>query len=143
MSFKVTTDPEEYKRIDEEEQKKFEQIETQKVDMIKDERLDAMMRDIVTTFNLDWVQLVRLNGLSDRCRRISGLHLDNAFFESMLLKIKQAGLINWRYVSECPYCHEVIYQITDVPMDKLKICDTCQSLYIPKDHLRNQSIIIH
>jgi rRNA maturation endonuclease Nob1 len=46
-------------------------------------------------------------------------------------KMRQEGIINYRYVMKCPHCQEVFYQITERNPTDLKICDTCGQMYVP------------
>ena len=112
--------------------------------MIHDVKMDNMLNDIVSIFTkTEGVELVRLSGLLKRACRIGGLNdLTLESLDNILQKMKFNKIIDWKYVMRCPHCGEISYQIKDVPVDKLKICDTCQSMFIPKDNLYQSSIIL-
>ena len=95
--------------------------------------LDAMMKDIIDIFHLEGVELVRLSGLLKREINISGSQvIDADMLDKIIHKMKLQGIINYDYILKCPFCKETTYQITkrESPT-KAKICDTCQSIYIP------------
>ena len=112
--------------------------------MIHDIPMDNMLNDIVDIFTqVQGVELVRLHGLTRRAQRISNMSgIDEFTLNNILNKMKKQGIINWRYSYQCPQCGETYYQIKDVPNDTLKICDTCQHMFIPKDHLQQEVILI-
>lgn len=111
--------------------------------MIHDIQMDNMLNDIVSIFmDTPGVEVVRLKGLTRRAQRISNMSgIDELTLNTVLNKMKKDHIIDWKYSYICPQCNETFYQIKDVPNDTLKICDTCQHMFIPKDHL-NQEIII-
>ena len=94
--------------------------------------LDSMMKDIIDIFNLEGVELVRLSGLLKRELRISNCHvLDETIMKRAIQKMRQEGIIDYRYVMKCPHCQEVSYQITERNPTDLKVCDTCGQMYVP------------
>ena len=111
--------------------------------MIHNMQMDNMLNDVVDIFtNVEGVKYVRLKGLVRRAQRLSNMAgIDEQTMKNVLEKMKNKKIIDWRYSYVCPHCHETFYQIEDVPSDQLKICDTCQNLFIPKDH-PNSSIIL-
>ena len=106
--------------------------------------LDTMMREIIDIFNnIEGVELVRLNGLTKHSIRIAGTQaVDKELIDTIVHKLKRNNIIHWKYEYECPYCHEVFYQVKDVPSDSLKICDTCESMFIPKNNIRYSPTIL-
>ena len=99
--------------------------------------LDSMMKDIIEIFNLEGVELVRLNGLHKRALRISNCQsLDKDMLNSIVHKLKQQGIIHYEYILKCPHCNELTYQVVkrESPV-KAKVCDTCQLLYIPTKNI--------
>ena len=103
-----------------------------------------MLEDIVDIFtNVRGVKYVRLKGLTNRAQRISEMSgIDEQTMNTILNKMKAQKVINWRYSSICPHCHETYYQLEDVPNDQLKVCDTCQGMFIPKDNPNSEIIIL-
>ena len=139
--------------------------------MFKDSQMDAMLNDIVEIFplnekleaerqknlelqeqtnsssieetsKLQKIELVRLSGLTARANRISGRAIDIHTINNILQKMKLNKIIDWKYQYQCPYCHEVFYQIDDTPANKLKVCDSCQNLFIPGQNLYDSELII-
>lgn len=109
--------------------------------MIHDSQMDKMLDDIVDIFNnVEGVQLVRLGGLVRRASRISNQMISMETIDYILHKMKMQKVINWNYAYQCPYCKEVFYQVDDTPKDKIKLCDTCQTMFIPEQHLYQANI---
>ncbi len=99
--------------------------------------LDSMMKDIIDIFNLEGVELVRLSGLHKRALRISNCQsLDRDMLDRIIHKLKRQGIIHYDYILKCPRCNELTYQIAkrESPT-KIKLCDTCKSLYIPTKNI--------
>lgn len=132
--------------------------------MFKDFKMDSMLNDIVDIFNLNGkieqeekrnlelqkqtnsssivetpklqrVELIRLTGLIQRASRISGQIINLETMLHILNKMRLQKIINWQYSYQCPYCHEIFFQIDNTPSDKAKVCDTCKSVFIPKNNL--------
>ena len=95
--------------------------------------LDAMMHDIVDIFtNIEGVKLVRLSGLYFRELRISNYkELQPQELDAIIHKMKAAGVINYQYITYCPQCWEVSYQLKPKNPTEPKTCDTCGHVYIP------------
>ena len=111
--------------------------------MIRDPKMDAMLNDIVEIFTqIEGVKLVRIKGLTKRANRIADIRVDEETLDSILHKMKNHGIISWKYCYECPHCHEIVYQIEDLPVDKLRTCETCKNFVIPKDNLHNFQLIL-
>lgn len=110
--------------------------------MIHDMNMDNMLNDIIDIFmNTPGVEVVRLKGLTRRAQRISNMSgIDELTLNNILNKMKHNKIIDWKYSYTCPQCGETFYQIKDVPNDSLKICDTCQRMFIPKDYLNTEII---
>lgn len=92
-------------------------------DPIKDQILEC----VVEIFNMEGVELVRLNGLTNYINN----HIANISIQDVKIIIKKlngAGIINYEYELLCPHCKEVSYIIK--PINGLsKICDTCTNIY--------------
>lgn len=111
--------------------------------MINDENMNKMLQDIVDIFtNVEGVQLVRLGGLVRRASRISNRQISIETIDYILHKMQSQNIINWKYAYQCPYCKEIFFQIDDTPADKAKICDTCNTMFVPDQHLYNAPHII-
>lgn len=110
--------------------------------MIDNHQMDDMLNDIVDIFtNIEGVQLVRISGLIRRASRISGKTIDIETINMILNKMKANNIINWKYIYQCPFCKEIFYQIDDTPSDKPKLCDTCNTMFVPQQNLYNSLII--
>lgn len=93
--------------------------------------MDAMINDIIDIFTkVEGVEFVRLSGLLLRERNICGdsnLPLDA--LHTIIEKLKDNGIIYYKYIMACPYCQEISYQIIEQDISKPKLCDTCKALY--------------
>jgi len=132
--------------------------------MFKDFKMDNMLNDIVDIFHLNEkieaekqrnvelqkdspsiietpkfqkIELIRLSGLIKHATNISGQIISLEILLHILRGMKQNNIINWNYSYQCPYCQEIFLQIDDTPKDKVKVCDTCQMMFVPKDNLFN------
>ena len=96
--------------------------------------LDSMMRDIISIFNLEGVELVRLSGLFLRERQIANYNdLTPVQLDKIVRKLNKAGVIHYRYILYCPQCNDVTYQIAERKNPfEAKVCDTCGHIYIPQ-----------
>lgn len=122
--------------------------------MFKDTQMDNMLNDVVSIFHLNEqadanndhpdfrVKLVRLSGLVRRATRISGHNIDPETMDRILQKMKMQKIIDWKYAYQCPYCYEVIYQIENLPSDKMRLCESCNTMLVPSQHLHNPQIIL-
>lgn len=139
--------------------------------MLKDIQMDKMLEDIVEIFHLNEkieqehqenlkkleetnssditetpkfqkVNLVRLSGLTRRANRISGRIISHETIDYIVQKMKLQNIIDFRYSFQCPFCGEIIYQIEDIPADKPRLCDSCQSIIIPNQCLHSAIIKI-
>ena len=100
---------------------------------IKDPGMDAMISDIVDIFvNVEGVNLVRLSGMTNRARKISGrIDMPKETVNSVINKLKNSGIIKYSCTTICPHCGETSYIIKseDGFLLKPKICDTCSTFY--------------
>lgn len=132
--------------------------------MLKDIQMDQMLEDIVDIFHLNEkiekehqenlkkleetnssditqtptfqrVNLVRLSGLTRRASRISGREISYDTVDYIVQKMKLQKIIDFKYSFQCPFCNEIVYQIEDIPSDKPRLCDSCQSIIIPNQCL--------
>lgn len=130
--------------------------------MFKDFKMDNMLNDIVDIFHLNEkikaekqrnaelqkdspsitetpkfqkIELIRLSGLVKRATNISGQIINLETILHILRGMKVRNIITWNYSYQCPYCKEIFLQIDNTPSDKVKICDTCQMMFVPKDNL--------
>ena len=100
--------------------------------------LDSMMRDIIDIFNTDGVELVRLSGLYVREKYISNYkELLPEELDNIVHKLKNSNIIKYEYILYCPHCYEISYVVKpkDYNPFKAKICDTCNSVYIPQKEI--------
>ncbi|MFW6008205.1 MAG: hypothetical protein ACOCP8_02965 [archaeon] len=92
----------------------------------RDEKMDKIIEDIIDIFNLKGVELVRLSGLTNRERKLSGLQdLSPKNIDNIIKKLKKGGVLNYEFIMVCPRCDEMSYQIKQRDITKLKKCDTC------------------
>ncbi len=96
--------------------------------MIKDKSMDQMINDVIDIFKSKEVELVRLSGLTNREARIANIDINKEIMDNIIHKLKFAGVINYEYITICPHCGEVSYQIKPIETNG-KICDTCASYY--------------
>lgn len=101
------------------------------VDLMRDPKLDEMIKDIIDIFtNVEGVELVRLTGLTRRCRSISGYNdLGPDVVDNIVRKLKANAIINYQYIMYCPHCRELTYQVKDRDYRTPKLCDTCKIIY--------------
>lgn len=100
--------------------------------LLNDKKMNNMIEDIIDIFNnVEGVQLVRLSGLSERCKRIANLDPDfpKEVIDRLVRKLKYAGIINYHYITNCPHCQETSYQVIEPEISSIKLCDTCNSIY--------------
>lgn len=102
--------------------------------MINFKLMDIVMSDIITLFNSDEVELVRLNGLYNQIIKL-GLDISINDLDNIINKLKDNSIINYKFITICPYCQEKTYQIKEISNNS-KICDTCGSLYTFNDFTR-------
>ena len=99
-------------------------------DLLKDSNIDAAIEDIIEIFTkIDGVDLVRISGITRRANKLSGYNFSEQEVDNMIKKLKNAGIINYNYITRCPYCNELSYQITERDISKAKLCDTCNTIY--------------
>jgi multimeric flavodoxin WrbA len=112
-------------------------------DFMKDPNMERMINDIIEIFTkIEGVELVRLSGMTNHCRQLTGFYsLKEQDIDTILHKLKNAGIINWKFITRCPHCGEISYQIKDIPKTSVKLCDTCNTLYslTPGDSLLEDS----
>lgn len=107
---------------------------SKEIEFWRDPSMDAMLDDIVEIFTkVEGVELVRLSGMTNRARRISGkFDLPSQSLDNIIRKLYNAQIINFAYITKCPHCGETSYQIKgEVEKIKAKLCDTCQTLFLP------------
>ena len=102
--------------------------------MIHDKSMDEMIKDIIEIFNMEGVELVRLSGLTKRASDISNMNIPPETLDNILHKLKFAGVINYEYITICPFCKEKSYQIKQINNNG-KICDTCGSYFTISDSI--------
>ncbi len=96
----------------------------------RNKNVDIVIEDIIDIFsNIDGVELVRLSGLTNRAKKLSGIDFAKNDIEIILNKLKSNGIINYKYITICPHCEEKSYQIVDIDISKPKICDSCKIIY--------------
>lgn len=88
---------------------------------------DKVIETIIEIFNLEGVELIRLNGLT----RYINNHISSISTEDVdiiIKKLNQANIIDYNYELYCPHCGERSFIIVD--KDGMnKICDTCNGIY--------------
>jgi sugar/nucleoside kinase (ribokinase family) len=94
----------------------------------RDPMTEQMINDIIDIFHLEGVELVRLSGLLKREQQILS-DLNSEILNNIIVKLKANGVINYRFTTHCPHCREISYQIAEVDLTKIKICDTCNTFY--------------
>lgn len=103
------------------------------VGFIRDEGIDAMISDIIDIFmNVEGVNLVRLSGMTKRASRISGKgDMPPETVDSIIKKLKSAGVIQYMYIVNCPHCGERSYIVKEEEgfKEKPKMCDTCNTFF--------------
>jgi hypothetical protein len=103
------------------------------INFLRDEGIDAMISDIVDIFvNVEGVILVRLSGLTNRANKVSGKgDIPQESIHSIVERLKLSGVINYKYVIDCPHCGEKSYVIIseDDFLQKPKMCDSCNTFY--------------
>lgn len=97
----------------------------------RDAKMDLMINDIIEIFTkIEGVELVRLSGLTKRARKIlknDSLTPENIY--NILEKLKTAGIINYKFITVCPHCEEISYQLFEYDVSKPKFCDSCKGMY--------------
>ena len=93
----------------------------------RDPVMDSVIGKIVEIFNMDKVELVRLNGLVNYINKnIGPINVDST--KSIINKLNQAGIIDYEYEIVCPTCKETSYIIIEKTKG-FKTCDTCKTIY--------------
>ena len=97
----------------------------------RDPEMDRMIEDIIEIFTkVEGVELVRLSGLTQRAARVGNKPgISPEIIDNIVHKLKGASVINYQYLTYCPHCFEVSYQITEKDPRKPKLCDTCKTMY--------------
>lgn len=112
-------------------------------DFMKDPKMETMINDIIEIFTkIEGVELVRLSGMTKHCHQLTGFYsLKEQDIDVILHKLKNASIINWKFITRCPHCGEISYQIKDIPKTSVKLCDTCGTMYslVPGDSLLEDS----
>jgi len=95
----------------------------------RDPNMDAMVNDIIEIFTqVEGVQLVRLSGLLKREQNILP-NLTSEILNNIIKKLRAAGVIRYKFMTNCPHCQEISYQLAEIDISKTKICDTCSTFY--------------
>lgn len=104
-----------------------------KVQFWRDEKMDKMIDDIIDIFtNVEGVKLVRLSGMTLRARSISGKHdIPPEAIDNIIKKLDSNGIIKFHYITKCPHCGEISYQVelAEDYKTKPKMCDSCSSFF--------------
>jgi hypothetical protein len=104
------------------------------VEFWRDPKMDAIIEDVIDIFKLDGVELVRLSGMTQRARNISGLHdIPHQAIDGIIRKLNAAGIIKFHYITKCPHCGEISYQVKYDGVSPIgpKLCDTCSTMFQP------------
>ena len=89
--------------------------------------MDSVIGKIVEIFNMEKVELVRLNGLVKYLNNnIGPINVEGA--KTIINKLNQAGIIDYEYEITCPACKETSYIIIEKSKG-FKTCDTCKTIY--------------
>ena len=84
--------------------------------------MDSVIGKIVEIFNMEKVELVRLNGLVKYLNNnIGPINVEGA--KTIINKLNQAGIIDYEYEITCPACKETSYIIIEKSKG-FKTCDT-------------------
>lgn len=104
-----------------------------RVEFWRDPAIDRLIEDIIEIFTkVEGVKLVRLSGMTNRARNISGKHdIPHTAIDGIIRKLNSNGIIKFDYISSCPHCGEISYIIhyEDDLLTKPKLCDTCNTLF--------------
>lgn len=101
-----------------------------KVEFWRDSKMDQMMEELISIFKLEGVELVRLSGMTNYCRKISGkFDIPPQAIDGIIRKMKSHGVINFNHITKCPHCGEISYTIKDINLTKPKMCDTCNTFF--------------
>lgn len=93
----------------------------------RDPIMDSVIGKIVEIFNMEEVELVRLNGLTNYINQhISNITTNDV--KMIIQKLNQANVINYKYEIVCPQCKETSYIIIEKTKG-FKTCDTCKTIY--------------
>lgn len=101
-------------------------------EVIRDEKMDKMFEEIIEIFKLEGVELVRLSGLTNWCKKASGKHdIPDVAIDSIIKKMNSHNVINYHHTLNCPNCNETSYVIKHEEdfKQKPKLCDTCNIFY--------------
>lgn len=102
-------------------------------EIIRDQNLDKMFEEIIDIFkNVEGVELVRLSGLTNWCRKVSGKHdLPAGSLNNIVRKMRENNVISYDYIINCQHCGETSYIIKykDDFLTTPKLCDSCKSFY--------------
>ena len=99
--------------------------------MIKDPKMENVINDLIEIFTkVEGVNLVRLSGLLKREQKIlDDLELTPEILNNILTKLRASGIIQYKFTTHCPHCQEISYQLIDLDLTKIKVCDTCSTFY--------------
>ena len=104
-----------------------------KIDLLRDSKMDEMMQDIIDIFTIvEGVELVRLSGMTNRAKKISGKQDMNAYAVDKIIRTLNANkVISYGCIIKCPHCGEISYVLnySQEFHSKPKMCDTCNTFY--------------
>jgi transcription initiation factor IIE alpha subunit len=100
---------------------------------LNDPSMNTVISEIIDIFNnVEGVELVRLSGMTRHANKIGGIiNISQETVDMIIKKLKSAGIINYKYIINCPHCHEqsFIIQSDEQFIYRPKLCDTCSTFY--------------
>lgn len=99
-------------------------------EILKDPQMDIIIENIISIFTqIEGVELVRLNGITNYLQKISGKNISIDEVNLIIEKLKNAQIIKYDYIYVCPHCKEKSFIIEFKNENKVKLCDSCQTFY--------------
>lgn len=102
------------------------------IDVIRDVSLDKMFEEIIEIFKLEGVELVRLSGMTNWCRKTSGKNdIPHQAVDSVIRKMRSNNVIEFDYITKCQHCGETSYIVKPKEdfLRKPKMCDSCNTFF--------------
>jgi len=97
----------------------------------RDSVMDNIIKEIVDLFTLtEGVELVRLNGLTKHLNKDNSKTISKEEIKTIISKLNKANVIDYKYEYHCPHCGEISYIIIPQKDNILKLCDTCNIVYM-------------